>query len=815
MDGKRGHVRKCRNAGAHKTALLGALLLGNALGVWAQADTGSSLLAANGVACEKGTLRLAWASRTLLEETFPNGSGNWVTENYANALTFERQQEAGAAYLSIRRKGEKCDTAFSLCSRAIAVTPGTLFELRITARGDVVFARANGHQGKYSMCVQWLAADGREAGAQPFGLNCTDGAWQETLVAGTVPTGAASATVRIGADTPNIESGLPLDIRHVVFTAQTRGEHVPVGTAVSRPFPCAASSAKLMWNATCPAGTKATFQISAAPDDHDAPGEWTPFIGPDGTPTSAFDTSEQRLPPLPDQARWLRYRVKLQSGSAKLSPVITRVKIGEITDEAWNGVDDTPPTLEVLSPKLTNDARAPILFRVSDPASINAATLRFWVDDDEETARLQQKGGAFIFTPAAPLTPTGKARDPSDVPPNLHLIRMVIEDQAANRLDARWPLLIGGQNTRAPVTLRNDGAVLIDKEPFFPIGIYAVWKKEFNSNSFDRAFAELKANGFNVAHTYQSGRTADFRDFMDAATRHNLRLFLASGQGANCMKIREVLEDVARERSHPAVLAWYLADDTAMHVMPRHLTDLSEAIRAIDPDHITVQADGVGAPPRSNYSAFVGATDGFLPELYPIRTDDNVPQIITDMQTLRADIRAAGNPVKTVWPIIQYFEGWGWPRFPTADELRAMSYLALIHGANGITWYTYGGHGQNHGATHSAETWRTLCGVAKEIRDLQTVLLSETGPVPHVTVASGPAKDSQGHPSLNVMEKRYMGKRYLLCANSAKAEITAALVLGDAKKVSEHQTPARALDFAQGVLTDTFPPYGVRVYVAE
>ena len=815
MDGERNNVQKRRNAGAHRTALLGALLLGSAVGVCAQAGTGSSLLAANDVSCEKGALRLAWARRMMLEETFPNGSGNWVTENYANALTFERQQEAGASYLSIRRSGDKCDTAFSLCSRAVAVTPGTHFDLRITARGDAAFARAGGHRGKYSMCVQWLAADGREAGAQPFGLNCKEGAWQDTLVDGTVPDGAVSAAIRIGADTPNIESGLPLDIRHVVFTAQTHGEHVPVGTAVSRPFPCAESAATLLWEATCPEGTKATFQISATPDEHGTPGVWTPFVGPDGTPTAAFDRSGQRLPPLPDKARWLRYRVKLQSESAKLSPVITRVQIGKISDEGWKGVDDAPPTLEVLSPKLTNDGRAPILFRVSDPASINAATLRFWVDDTEETARLQQKDGAFIFTPSAPLTPIGKARDPSDIPPNLHLIRVVIEDQAANRLDALWPLLIGAQNARAPVTLRDDGAVLIGTEPFFPIGIYAVWKKEFNSNSFDRAFADLKANGFNVAHTYQSGRTADFRDFMDAAARHNLRLFLASGQGANCMRVRDVLEDVARERSHPAVLAWYLADDTAMHVLPRHLEELSEAIRAIDPDHITVQADGVGTPPRSNYSAFVGATDGFLPELYPIRTDDNVPQIITDMQTLRADIRAAGNPVKTVWPIIQYFEGWGWPRFPTAEELRAMSYLALIHDANGITWYTYGGHGQNHGATHTAETWRTLCGVAKEISGLQTVLLSENGPVPHVTVVAGPAKDSQGHPSINVMEKRYMGKRYLLCANSAKAEITAALVLGDVRKVSDRQTPARPLAFAQGVLTDTLPPYGVSVYVAE
>jgi len=204
-----------------------------------------------------------------------------------------------------------------------------------------------------------------------------------------------------------------------------------------------------------------------------------------------------------------------------------------------------------------------------------------------------------------------------------------------------------------------------------------------------------------------------------------------------------------------------------------------------------------------------------LPELYPLRGNNDVPQIITDMQTLRADIRAAGNPVKTVWPIIQYFEGWGWPRFPAADELRAMSFLALIHGANGITWYTYGGHGDNHGATHTPETWRTMCGVAREISGLQDALLAPTVPTPQVTIAGGPQQDCQGHPSVSVLAKRLQGKRVLLCANSSKTEVRAVFALPDAKSVTDRQNPGRAPAFAHGALTDTFPPYGVRVYIVE
>jgi len=791
------------------------LVAGVSLGAWAQSPAGFCLASANGIACDSGALRLDWASKTLLESAFPNGAGTWQTENFENALTFDRQQEAGVFYLSVRRNGQKCDTAFSVSSRAFDVAPGTFYELRIDARGDPAFARPRGHRNSYWMRLQWLGADGQPAGTQPFGLDCKENAWQETRVTGSVPAGAASAVISIAADTPNIVSGRPLDIRHVIFSAQTPGEHRAAGEAVSRPLPAATPPAELRWQATCPPGTRMAVQVSSAPDDNGAPGAWSSFVGPDGSAASAFEESGQRLPPLPAAARWLRYRVRLTSDSPARSPVVRQLLIGPAEDGPWSAVDRTPPVLENLSPARTGNAQAPVRFRLSDATSLNASSLRFWVDGHEETARLQRRNGEFLFAPEKAFVPLGKARDAADVPPNLHFFRVVVEDQAANRLDTTWPLLIGGQGARHRVTLRDDGAVLVDREPFFPIGIYAVWKKEFNSNSFDRAFAELKANGFNLAHTYQSGRTADFRDFMDAAARHGLRLFLASGQGANGTDVREVLGDVARERSHPAVLAWYLADDTAMHVMPRQLSELTEAIRAIDPDHLTVQADGVGEPPASNYSGFVGATDGFLPELYPIRENEGVPQIITDMQTLRADIQAAGNPVKTVWPIIQYFEGWGWPRFPTADELRAMSFLALIHGANGITWYTYGGHGQNHGATHTAETWGTLCRVAKEISGLQTVLLSETRPAPHATIVAGPQKDSQGHRAISLMEKRCQGKRYLLCANSAQAEVKVAIALPDAKRVADRQDPSHAPTFAQGVMTDTFPPYGVRVYVAE
>jgi len=67
-----------------------------------------------------------------------------------------------------------------------------------------------------------------------------------------------------------------------------------------------------------------------------------------------------------------------------------------------------------------------------------------------------------------------------------------------------------------------------------------------------------------------------------------------------------------------------------------NLRRLTDAIHNIDPAHITMQADTVGNPSLSRYRDFVNSTDGFLPELYPIRdeTDKCVPQIVADMKTV-------------------------------------------------------------------------------------------------------------------------------------------------------------------------------------
>lgn len=397
--------------------------------------------------------------------------------------------------------------------------------------------------------------------------------------------------------------------------------------------------------------------------------------------------------------------------------------------------------------------------------------------------------------------------------PNYHSITFKVSDVAGNGVSRDFFLLIGEKPERNIVTIRNDGFVLVDGKPFFPIGLYAVWKKPFNNNSFDEAFQGLKKGGFNLAHTYSSTRGKEFREFMDAADRNGIKLFIASNSGANCSDSELFLQDVIREYTHPALLAWYLADDTASHIDPQALKDLHSAIKDIDSSHITVQADGIGRTETSRYRAFVNSTDGFMPEIYPIHKERaGVPQVIRDMKRVQEDLAASGNPVKTIWPIIQYFDGWGWDRFPTFDELRAMSYLALIHGGHGITWYTYGGWGNNHGVTETPETWKNICTVATELKALQEVFLEPaSGITPAVKVIDGPAKDKLDYDSISVLHKKLGDKQYLICANSSDETIYAEFDALGAEQVNVW-FENRKVNVSKGSFNDTFAPYAVHVY---
>ena len=364
------------------------------------------------------------------------------------------------------------------------------------------------------------------------------------------------------------------------------------------------------------------------------------------------------------------------------------------------------------------------------------------------------------------------------------------------------------------------GFLVLDGRRFFPIGVYGFWKHDVNGFSFDKGLKELKTAGFNTVQTYRTTRGRDFAELLDAVDANGMRIFISPGTAGDFHAGAET--NIVAEKGRKCILSWYLSDDTSQHTTPVRLREDHLRCHQLDPNRVTSQADGVGPEYTSKYAPFLDSTDVFLPEIYPVRTvvadGSEVAEVATDMETIRRDLRKNPGRRKSVWPIIQHFDGWKvWKRFPTSDELRAMSYSAIIHGARGIVWYTYYGYGadpkaRGRGARAIPERWRELSVVSREIADLLPDLTTDDAvEQPVVSVLSGPAVGAKGRPPVSALLKEGVGGRLVLAVNDSTNTVRSAIRVAGFKGAATMFENGREIA-AGDELVDDFAPYAVHVY---
>ena len=465
--------------------------------------------------------------------------------------------------------------------------------------------------------------------------------------------------------------------------------------------------------------------------------------------------------------------------------------------------DTTGPRIRIVSETPTRNAKAPAVVSVTDESGVVADTISVVADGVVRTdcVRTAVKGGFELAGPCGD-------RPWSE---GLHWIKVRATDRNGCETDAKKCFLVGDRPKTPAVTLRDDGLTLIDGEPFFPIGIYAVCKRDFNAYSWDRAVSDLKDAGFNLLHSYNAPRDPEFHA---VAKKYGMKMWMHAYQPDQAI--------VDTFRHDPCVIAWYLGDDTAMHTTVGELWDRNDNIRAVDPTRLTTQADVYMA----GFDLYAPATDNFLPEIYPVGGTDQkhdrrcVAEVKRTMRACAAaQARDPNGRRHSNWPIIQYFKGWGWKRFPTNEEFYGMNFAAIVEGAQGITWYTYGGFVNpekkkfNYGVTSSEEVWRNTTNATRRIASLVPVLVERTPAQPPVpTVVFGPKRDGLDGPSVTALYKVKNGVRYLFAVNSADAEVKASFAPdahGDVEVLWENR---RVTPDAKGGFTDTFKPLAVHVY---
>ncbi|MGI6401769.1 MAG: hypothetical protein ACOX0A_06645 [Thermoguttaceae bacterium] len=704
---------------------------------------------------------------------------------------------------------ETRDTAWSVATDVTPLEPWARdrdFILRMKTRSSKS-CRGSGNDGPvWRGALTWFDGWGEPIESIPF-LFHSDPSPAEIRLEGRTPD-AAGFSIRIGFDVPNIDPGEFVAVSDLVLEiVDPKRPYNDSGEFLSG---ICRGPANFTAHFEGSRKTESSIDFYVAEEFDGAPGEFEKtnvqlrFVGNSGSVSTSID------------APFFRYRITLIPDGAN-SPTLTRVKVGDSVATRWTSEGDfKAPRARLVGDRATPnpDPRGRVAFMIEDASWVAPNSVEVLIDGEDATDRFAQvKPGAL------PLA--FEEQGSTNYSPGLHKVVVTSSDVYGNRVDSTRYFLVGEPTATPVVTLREDGMTLIDGEPFFPIGIYGVMEREFNNNDIDEAFRGLKEAGFNFAHSYSMAREDRF---LKAAEKYGIKLWsVARFPDERFVEV---------ERFSPAILAWYLGDDTSNFMTPEELDDYFFSVKAVDPTRVTTQADPIAALSHvSNYRPYVAGTDVFMPEIYPVfgkegeADDDCVAQAIRDVKRAQRDALEADDGPKAVWPIIQYFQGWsGWRRFPTYQELRAMSYAAIASGANGITWYTYGGTVEpekeqfNYGVTSTPERWKNISTIATEIGELSPILLQPTEPEaqPRVRVMSGPEVNKFGEPTVVCLFKTFERNGYLIAVNASPEEIVARFDFPTPYSerpttlFEEKERPQARI--VNGAVVNKFEPFGVRVW---
>ncbi|MBN8587951.1 MAG: chitobiase/beta-hexosaminidase C-terminal domain-containing protein [Rhodothermia bacterium] len=354
---------------------------------------------------------------------------------------------------------------------------------------------------------------------------------------------------------------------------------------------------------------------------------------------------------------------------------------------------------------------------------------------------------------------------------------------------------------------RLTGGLWSDGLPLFPFGFYAY-------SPLQPTLPEEEAvKGFNMISPYQkieAGTRAERKAYLDRAAQLGMKvhfnLLSVAGGGGVSQEENGKPNSVAEKRAllraeieafkkHPALLGWYISDEpSAVNIPPAPLEELYRFIKSIDPYHpITIVFNEVNNP-----TLYSGAMDIVMADPYPIPN-----QPIAQVQTFTEKLVRGFRYQKPVWIVPQAFGGgeW-WQREPTRQEIRAMTYLALIHGATGIQYFIR--HGLN-GFPKSTDVWNEAGAVAREVMEMTPFLLSD---LPAAEVATN-------DPNLVIRTARYDGSWLVMLVNLENQPKTFSIRIpeivwdGKAKVLFAN----REVNYQNAVLSDMVDAYGTRVYL--
>jgi hypothetical protein len=349
-------------------------------------------------------------------------------------------------------------------------------------------------------------------------------------------------------------------------------------------------------------------------------------------------------------------------------------------------------------------------------------------------------------------------------------------------------------------------------EEFFPIGMFSVGPENLEI---------VREAGFNTAHTYITDPVI-LQKYIDTAEKTGMKLLMYPSDRADkgVIDLEKTKRFIEKNRNAKSVLAWFVADEPDLNGgTPSQVGEISSFIKRIDPNRPTA----IVILRTDRFKEYEDASDILMTDRYPV---PNRPLSHIAEATEWA-VKQKGD-IGPVWAVLQAFgyqnpqlKGWGL-REPTYDEMRAMTFLSIVHGAKGIFYFTF--TGSEYRILQSPEHWEDLKKIARELNAIYPLLLLPGNDKRMSTeIVNGPQKDEWGVSPIHLIIKhltkdsgRLTAGYYIIAANSLGNPVEASFRLSGVSASSENAVSILGdeakLGIKNGAFMAKFKPYDVQVY---
>ncbi|MCP4644370.1 MAG: hypothetical protein GY851_28260 [bacterium] len=359
----------------------------------------------------------------------------------------------------------------------------------------------------------------------------------------------------------------------------------------------------------------------------------------------------------------------------------------------------------------------------------------------------------------------------------------------------------------------NHNVLLHNGEPFLPFGMFAIPADE----------AARPGNAYTVVQNYNAHwrSVEENLAFLDAFAAAGVYVTIYPYQGPGMLSPADVWgkpltdEEAAglRERvralkDHPALFAWYMADEPELRpALPERTRQIYEIVASEDPYHPCIMLNDTIA----GIYKYVDSGDVLMPDPYPcfLKDGDAAMPIEKVSKFIQAcDVASEGRKPAWVTPQAFNYGDYGREnnRAPTFTELRNMTYQAAASGAKGFLYYIWS-HTRNY-----VDLQVGMPFLAREAADLKPAILAPE-------VEGLVDVDAQIPEHLHWSARMVDGEVYVFAVNTATKPQKVRLAFPDADPpitklnvVSENRA---VLVCDKGTCADTFDAYDTHIYTTD